>query len=63
MDDGIKSYNSRDLGWEAEADVDHRRWSNYLRRIAGLTWMRDVQDRKLWREKREAYIQYWMQTG
>ena len=39
------------------------RWRDDLRRVAGVNWMRESQDRELWKEKREAYVQHWTKTG
>jgi hypothetical protein len=39
------------------------RWSVDLRRTAGRSWMRVVEDRKTWREIGEAYVQQWPIVG
>ncbi|KAJ8706908.1 hypothetical protein PYW07_012986 [Mythimna separata] len=32
------------------------RWTDVLARVAGIRWMRDAQDRSLWRRLGEAYV-------
>ncbi|KAJ8711218.1 hypothetical protein PYW07_008460 [Mythimna separata] len=39
------------------------RWTDDLARVAGIRWMRDAQDRSLWRRLGEAYVQQWTSFG
>jgi hypothetical protein len=39
------------------------RWSDYLRRTAGRSWMRIAEDQARWREVGEAYVQQWTVVG
>ncbi|KAJ8718185.1 hypothetical protein PYW07_006115 [Mythimna separata] len=39
------------------------RWTDNLARVAGIRWMRDAQDRSLWRRLGEAYVQQWTSFG
>jgi len=39
------------------------RWRDDLKLTAGFGWARLAQNRELWRQKGEAYIQHWMTTG
>jgi hypothetical protein len=39
------------------------RWSADLRRTAGRSWMRVVEDRARWQEVEEAYVKQWTVVG
>ena len=39
------------------------RWSDDLKKTAGLHWIREAQDRKNWQIKKEAYVKKWTPTG
>ncbi|CAH2083561.1 unnamed protein product [Euphydryas editha] len=39
------------------------RWTDDLRRIAGVGWMRIAESRDVWRELGEAYVQQWTAIG
>ncbi|CAH2234041.1 jg25602 [Pararge aegeria aegeria] len=39
------------------------RWSDDLRKVAGIDWMRKAENRKSWRCLKEAYVQQWTHNG
>ena len=39
------------------------RWDDDLRKTAGRCWMRQAEDRALWRSLGEAYVQQWTNIG
>ncbi len=39
------------------------RWTDDLRRVAGVGWMRKAEDRDIWRRMGETYVQQWTEKG
>ena len=39
------------------------RWTNDIKRVAGITWQQVAVDRDEWKRKGEAYIQQWISKG
>ena len=39
------------------------RWSDDMRKLAGVGWMRVAEHREQWRALGEAYVQQWTNTG
>jgi hypothetical protein len=62
-----KCWDKQVLEWRPRLKRSVRRpqagWSDDLRRTAGRSWMRVVEDQELWREVGEAYVQQWTVVG
>ena len=61
-------WSKRVLEWRprlGKRSVRHppARWSDDIRKVAGIGWMRRAQDRAQWRAIGEAYVQQWTRTG
>ena len=41
----------------------NRRWTDELRKQAGITWQREAQDRLRWKNDEEAFLQQWSEIG